>query len=453
MPNITIKIEKLANTGEGIGFHEGKTVFVPFCYPGETIMTSLPAAFPADRRAGVPISKKGLIKGKIESIIEAHPKRISKKTPYPGCDWQNLEYSQQLVYKEDILKDCLKYFGKFDLEKLSIKKTPPSPNQWQYRNKITLTSSGQDLGVFTPNTNKIITNLANPLIPNELQELLTKLVQRLKAIKLPLYIPEKDTGDLRQLIIKWNSKFEILIGLVTRKKNCPLKNLLLEELAALSNNNVKIIGIIQNINKDRNVNKLGLKNKLLWGRPYLTETINSLSYNHSLPSFFQTNLEIAKAIQNQIDKWINANPSEILFDLYGGIGFFSLPQVNKFGETIIVEENPESIEMAIMNCNINKTENTKIEQSSVESFLSKNKLFPAAVLLDPPRKGCSINVLQKLITLNPKQIIYISCSPVTLARDLKILTENNDYKIKEIQPFDMFPQTPHLEIATLLEKP
>lgn len=438
---ITVNIEKLANTGEGIAYYNDRTIFVPFSFPGEEIEISTQN-----------IPKKGIVWGKIEHIKTAHSKRISNNTPYPGSEWQNLDYSQQLNFKEIILKDTLKFFGKFSVDKLPLSPIVPSSDQLQYRNKITLVFSRNGLGIFQPNSSQIINDLNNPLIPKDIQELLNKLNIYFKDKKIPFYLPEKDSGDLRQLILKWNKNFEVLLGIVTRFKTLPKKEEIIQELPGLSTNKLKITGLIQNINKLPRINKLGSKTKLLWGEPYIKESINRKIYAHSLGAFFQVNIDIAKKIQDQLKEWLLPDTSGILFDLYGGLGFFSIALANNFGETIIVEENPEAIEMAMMNRDLNTVSNIKCEQATVESFLNKNKLFPTAVLLDPPRKGCSQEVMEGILKLRPKQVVYISCAPVTLARDLRALTLNNNYTIKEIQPFDMFPQTPHLEIMTLLEK-
>ncbi|MBU0580050.1 MAG: 23S rRNA (uracil(1939)-C(5))-methyltransferase RlmD [Candidatus Margulisbacteria bacterium] len=436
-----LTIEKLANTGEGIGYYNERTVFVPYSFPGEIVDISITKQ-----------PKKGVIWGKIEKIITPHPKRLSNNPPFPGCDWQNLDYSAQIQFKENILKDTLQYFGKFNINQFPLKPTVKSPKIWQYRNKITLTFSKDSLGFYAPKTHQITPILDIPLIPNHIQEYLINLDIYFKKKKIPFYQPEEDKGELRQLVLKWNSSQEILLGLITRDNKLSKKEDLVNELPQINIAGSKLTGLIQSINKLPQENKLSLKNKLLWGNPYIIETINNIAYAHSLSSFFQTNLDVAKLLLDQIDQWIKQDASSVLFDLYGGIGFLSIALAKKLGQINIIENNAEAIEMALMNNNINSLNNVKLQQETVENFFMINKLIPQVIFIDPPRKGCAPQVIEGLLKLTPKQIVYTSCFPVTLARDLQHLTMNNGYSIKEIVPFDMFPQTPHLETMALLER-
>jgi 23S rRNA (uracil1939-C5)-methyltransferase len=438
--NIELEIVKLNNTGEGIGYYEKRTVFVPFCFPGETVEAAID-----------PASKGKLLWGKLNKVLKEHPARTSKEIPLSGAPWQNLKYEQQLLFKEQALKEALSYFGKLDLEKTLVKPIVPSENTSSYRNKITLTFHQNGLGMFEKGSHKIIKAADLPLIPEKIKKLIACLDAYFSDKHNYFYTPGDDSGDLRQLVLKWNTKYQILAGLVTRKKPIPLKEDLASFFSKLKKQGYDVLGLIQNINKVPKKNIMGAKSRLVWGEENLLEEIGNYSYKQDLPSFSQVNLEIAEKIQKIIAAELKADDAGLLFDLFGGNGFLSMAQYKKYAEIYIVEGAPSAIKLATENYALNNIENIRCFEGKVEEFLKSNTLFPAAVILDPPRTGCSKEILDKLKVLNPKQLIYLSCAPVTLARDLKELIADNTFKIKEIIPFDMFPQTPHLETLVILE--
>ncbi len=439
---LELSIKKLANTGEGLGYADGRTILVRGAFPGEEVGVKLRE--PSQ-------TTKEVVFADLVTIKQAHPKRIDSGPFSAGTPWQNLTYDQQLSFKQDMLRDVLAYYGKFKVEELPLQSIIPSAEQKHYRNKITLNFFAGGLGTYEAESHVIGPDHQQLLVPAFISELIDRLEKYFLDKGLVPYDRKADSGDFRQLVLKWNKRSEVLLGLVTRHKTMPLREKLAKELPRFSTEHCKIIGVVQNINKLADDNILGPKSRAIWGNEYLAEEIGATNFQHTLASFFQVNSAVAENIIALIEAALPVNPSGLLYDLYGGIGFLSIPLAKRFAQIVIVENNQEAIEMAAANCRRNKVANAVCIQEDAEEFLQKRSLFPTTIFLDPPRSGCPKSMVERLLILSPQTIVYTSCFPVTLARDLAILTQNGQYQIKKIQPLDMFPQTPHLETVVFLE--
>ncbi len=438
---INLTIERLANTGEGIGHHDGRTVFIPYAFPGETVTAIIPGT-----------NTKNVIFARLLKVQTPLPQRIGDKLPYPGCDWQNLPYTEQLRHKKILLTDALRYYGKLSENDIPLEDIVPAPEQWHYRNKVTLSCDSRGIGVYEPNSHTLIYDLKNPLIPGPIQDLCSMTAALILKLGIPLYDRKADKGHIRQLLFMYNEKNEVLLGIVTRTKELPKKEELISACAAWAIPGIKLIGIAQNINSIPRENALGSRTIQLFGATTIEEVVHGLRFTRGLTSFFQVNRGIAEKMHELLVQNVERAPADTLFDIYGGIGFLSIPLAGHFKDIYMIESSQEAVELCRKNCENNGIQNLHPVKDDAEHFLLENKRCPDVVLLDPPRSGCTKKMLEILMQMRPHQIVYISCFPVTVSRDLKILTEKNEYRISKIIPLDMFPQTPHMETMVFLEK-
>ena len=211
-----------------------------------------------------------------------------------------------------------------------------------------------------------------------------------------------------------------------------------------------LAGVCLNINPDQTNVIFGAETRCIAGRSYLRESFAGLKFQLRADTFFQVNTEAAEALLEAIVGELNLQGNEILVDAFCGIGTFTLPLAKKVKIAIGLEVQPAAIEQARLNAELNDVRNVEFQAGTVESLLPCLGLTPDILLLDPPRKGCDRTVLEAIKEIKPNRIVYVSCKPATLARDLKILCENGDYKLARVQPADFFPQTSHVECAAFL---
>ena len=213
------------------------------------------------------------------------------------------------------------------------------------------------------------------------------------------------------------------------------------------------MGVCLNHNPQKTNVIFGSKTQLLAGRDYIQEKFADLTFHLRPETFFQVNTPVAEALLAKILQRLNLQGDETIFDLYSGIGTFSLPLAQKVAKVVGIESYGLSVEQADHNAEVNDINNVEFIKGLTEEILPTLEiLYPDIVILDPPRKGCQAQVLETLANLEPATIIYISCHPATLARDLKVLCQEGKYKLDWVQSADFFPQTPHVETAVILHQ-
>ena len=214
----------------------------------------------------------------------------------------------------------------------------------------------------------------------------------------------------------------------------------------------QLIGVCLNHNPQRTNAIFGSQTRLITGQSYLREMFAGLELQLRPDTFFQINTEVAEALLQVIIDQLDWHDNEVLIDAYCGIGTFTLPLARKVQKAIGIELHQKSIEQAKLNAKINNITNVTFHTGAVEKLLPRLNIQPNIILLDPPRKGCDLTVIDTLLTVQPQRIVYISCKPATLARDLKLLCSTNSYELISLQPADFFPQTAHVECAAFLRR-
>lgn len=415
---ITVAVLRLGIYGEGVATYEGLTLFVPGALPGETV------------EGEVVELKKQYGRLKLTRIVTSSPNRVSPPCPVfgkcGGCQLQHLAYPAQLDAKRQRVFDAMERVGKLSV---SVEPTIASPDPWHYRNKIQMPYAQGKLGLYAMDSHDLV-EVDDCLIHCALGE---KVLKAVRTLAIP---------HLKYLIIKTAIYTEQALVVLVTEKSLP-KSIGEKILALLP----EIKGVVQNINPDRGNVILGKHFDVLAGAPAIEERLCNLRFKVSPASFFQVNPPQAEALYEKAIALLNLTGCEVVLDAFCGVGTLSLIAASKAKEVIGVEIVPEAIRDAKENAQLNHIENAQFHAAPAEVFIQSLKKVDA-VLLNPPRKGCEASLLEKLLALHPEKVVYISCDPATLARDLKILSDK--YTVETVQPFDMFPQTSHVETVALL---
>lgn len=413
-------ITALSSTGEGIGTLEGRKVFVEGALPLEEVEVSLVQ------------EKKNYAIGKLEKILL--PSKLRQKPLCPlfgecgGCQLMHLNDEGQLIVKRQKVIDALERIGGF--KGIDIAPCIASPKPLYYRNKIQLPivwdAKTSKIGLFRKNSHEIIP-LEHCFIQDSLGE---KIFKNLR--------PLIDVPAIRYLLIRTTAATnEALVIFVADRAIDPHFG---EKIMATTK---EIKGVLVNINKrDDNV-ILGPDFHLLAGRSYLIDTLGSKSFRISAPSFFQVNPGQALQLFETAIQWAEISPSDQVIDAFCGVGTLALFAADKTKKVIGIECVSHAIEDAKENARLNQSMDCQFFVGKAEEVISTLP-FADVLFLNPPRKGCEPTLLHQIEKQKPRTIIYISCDPATLARDLKILA-GVGYNIDGVQPFDMFPQTTHIE--------
>ncbi|MFF2754990.1 23S rRNA (uracil(1939)-C(5))-methyltransferase RlmD [Psychrobacillus sp. NPDC058041] len=442
--HITVHIEDLTHDGAGVAKVEGYPLFVQGGLPNET----------AEIHVLKTLKNYGF--AKLINIVEPSPFRV--KAPCPvfgecgGCQLQHMTYEGQLVWKENMVRNVMKRIGKIDAPVLPVK---GMEKPWEYRNKSQIPfnlENGQVIAGFYQSKTHRIADTNTCLIQTDSADRLLRAIKE-KALELDLVPYNEDTkkGQLRHLVVrKGRATGEVMVVLVTKHPKLSKKDEIINFIQAIEPN---VTSIIQNVN-NRNTNVIfGDETNVLWGKAVIEDLIGDVRFEISARSFYQVNPEQTEVLYKQALDYAQLSGDETVIDAYCGIGTISLFLAHKAKQVLGVEIVPQAIEDAKRNAKLNGFTNTYFEAGPAEEVIPKwyEEGRKADVLVvDPPRKGCDEALLNTIIEQRPKRVVYVSCNPATLARDLRIL-EDGGYKTKEIQPVDMFPQTTHVECCAWLE--
>ncbi len=430
---IDLTVQGVGIHGEGVGYWQGYTVFVDGALPGEVIEARLVDV------------KKSYGRAEVLSYSTRSPHRVTPPCPLfgkcGGCQIMHLDYDEQLLIKRQRVVDALERIGKF----IAIEVLPcrPSPNPLGYRNKIQLpvvcSSSGIKLGLYAKSSHDLV-EIERCYIHSALgEEVFHHLLRLLKPFS------QKEVG-LRHVLIKSAIHTDqVLVVLVTKGSATQA----LRKIAhALMECCPKVRGVVQNINNAAGNTVLGEESHVLEGEGAIEEKICDLSFKVSPASFFQVNPFQAEELYKKALDFAQLTGEETLLDAYCGVGTLSLLFAQRAKRVVGVECVPAAIADAEENAQKNQITNVEFICDDAEHFIEKLSAVDVA-LLNPPRKGCAVSFLQRLVELAPRRIVYISCDPATLARDLAFLGERG-FHIETVQPFDMFPQTAHVETIVSL---
>ena len=436
--------------GEGIAkINDTFTVFIEGALKGERVNVRIVK------------SKKNFAYGKLLEVIEPSLERCEAKCSIHkrcgGCKLQYSTYKEQLNFKFERVKDCITKIGKLDE---SIVQFPLGMDEpWRYRNKVQLpigmVNGELKIGFFAPRSHEII-DMETCLIQDEIADKVVGITRtwiKKNNIK-PYNIDGKydETGILRHIMIRRGfTTNEVMVVLVTNGSKLPNKD---EFISLITENIPGIKSIVQNINSKPTNVILGQECITLWGESTISDYIGEFKFNISPLSFFQVNPVQTEVLYNKALEYAGLTGDETVFDAYCGTGTITLFLSQKAKKVYGVEIIPQAIENANINAKENNVNNVEFfvgESEVVIPDLINKGIKADVVVVDPPRKGCDVKLLNAITNIDAKKIVYVSCDPSTLARDLAIL-EGNGYKTVRVQPVDMFPHTAHIETCVLLQR-
>ena len=431
--------------GEGIAKIDNFAIFIPGTLKGEKVKIVI-----------VKVLKSHAF-GKVIEILKKSDYRVEVDCKTykrcGGCNLRHIRYNETLLIKRNIVQNLV---NKNLSSKPKVQETLGMDNPFHYRNKAQY-PVGQDkenkpiIGVFANRTHEIIP-IENCLIQDEKTEEIAKfIIKYFSENNISIYNEETRKGLIRHIVTKIGKKTnEIMIIIVINGDEIPNEK---EFVNVLTQNFPNIKTIVKNINKDNTNVILGKKNINLYGDGYIKDKLGDLIFKISPLSFYQVNPVQAEKLYRIGIESANITKEDIVFDLYCGIGTISLFMAKYAKKVYGVEIVEEAIKDAKENAKINNIENTEFIAGDVEEVLNdlinNKKIIPDIVMVDPPRKGLDNTSIQNIIKIKSKRMIYISCNPATLVRDLKELEKI--YEIKEIKPVDMFPFTSHVECVAVLE--
>lgn len=443
---IEVQISGLGSSGEGVGRYNGFTVFVKNALPEEIV------------QAEIVLVKKNYAVGVLKQLIKAASERTEPICPVykecGGCQLQHLSYAGQLKMKQQQVLDALTRIGHLDVEVLPV---IGCSNPWNYRNKMqfpaAVNAEGKiNIGCYAAATHSVI-DTGSCLIQKEANnEVLTTVRKWMQRFGISAYDEKTGKGLVRHVMSRVGvHSGEVMAVLITSAYDIPHKKELVEWLEKYVPG---LVSVVQNINKKPTNVVMGSKTRVLYGRPTITDSLGALSFNISAQSFFQVNSEQAEKLYNKALEYAALNGNETVVDVYCGTGTISLYLAKHAAQVYGIEIVPPAIEDAKKNAADNNCHNAEFILGDAAEKLPEllvQGIQPDVVIVDPPRAGCEQKVLQAIADVKPKRIVYVSCNPASLARDLAYLAER-DYKALAAQPVDMFPMTSHVETVVSLSK-
>lgn len=442
---LIVHIEDLTHDGSGVGKVEGYPLFIPGTLPGEEVE--------------VKVSKtlKNYGFAKLLNIITPSPDRIEGPCHvYPecgGCQIQHLTYDAQLKQKQKTVRDAIDRIAK--LPDVPVHPVLGMEDPWRYRNKSQIPFSERNsqvvAGFYRSKTHHIVDTDICLIQNEEADELMAMLKREIQILGIDAYDEHKNKGFLRHLVVrKAHATGELMVVLVTTRRKFPESEQMIKAIQRVVPN---VTSIMQNVNSQKTNVIFGDHTLCLFGRDVIIDSIGGIDFEISARSFYQVNPIQTETLYNQALKYAQLTGTETVIDAYCGIGTISLFLAKQAKEVYGVEIVPQAIEDAKRNAALNGIDNAHFETGASEDVIpnwyKEGKTFDVLVV-DPPRKGCDEKLLDTILKYKPGRIVYVSCNPATLARDLRIL-EDGGYKTQEVQPVDMFPHSTHIEAVAWLE--
>lgn len=440
-----VVFEDLTHDGAGVAKIDGFPIFVPNGLPGEKAKVKVVKV------------KKGYGFGRLIELYEKSEDRIDAACSIykqcGGCQLQHIRYEGQLKAKHKHVKEVLARIGK--IEHATVHPVLGMNDPWRYRNKAQVPVGEREGGLvagFYKERSHDIIDMDACLIQQEMNDI---VVQTVKAIceqyNIPAYNEQTHKGLLRHIMARYGATTkEVMVVLITRTEELPHKKKIIEAIVERVPN---VKSIVQNINPKRTNVIMGEQTHVLWGSEYIYDYIGDIQFAISARSFYQVNPEQTKVLYEKALAYAELTGEETVIDAYCGIGTISLFLAKNAKKVYGVEVVPEAIEDAKRNAELNGVTNVEFAVGEAEVVIPKwyeQGIQADCIVVDPPRKGCDESLLQTIIAMKPKRVVYVSCNPATLARDLRIL-EDGGYKTLEVQPVDMFPHTVHVECVAKLE--
>lgn len=443
---IKLQIKTLVYRGYGLGFKQGLAIFVEYSVPGDIVDVEIIT------------KKKGYLRARIKRFHKRSSQRIKPKCKLfgrcGGCDWQFMPYETQLLYKQEIITDFMNKLKGFQYN-ININKIVKADNTFFYRNKVILPVGKDDneisIGFYKKGTHKIIPQVKCYLQPDIVNSIIQDIRIYCQIANISIYNENNRKGNLRYIGFRLGMKLnEIVLFLVTTLKKLPqithLYELLIQKYPS-------IVGIVQNINTQEGNYVLGKSEKIHFGRSYIYEQIGNKKFKIDYKSFFQINTEQTEKLYNIVANILHKEHSKLVIDAYCGTGSIGMYCADIVDQIIGIENNPQSIIDGNENLYLNNVHNYRFILGKIKdqigTVLSDKSVD--TIIFDPPRIGIDKEVIHYVAQRKIKNIIYISCDPATQIRDLNILLKFG-YKIENVYPIDMFPQTYHIENVVHIKK-
>ncbi len=442
---VKVIVEDLSHLGEGVAKVDGFPIFIPAAMPGDELEVEIVK------------TKKNFGFGRIKNIINpsstrVHP-RCDKFGICGGCQTMSLAYETQLEFKEKRVKDSIQRIGKIN--------TPVSTiigmeDPWNYRNKaqfpIGINGNRVVMGFYRQGTHDIVNStkcyIQHPTIDKVREVMRAFIVEH----NISLYDEDTGKGLIRHLVVKVGfTTEEVMVILVINGEKLPHEGHLVENLKQVIPG---LVSVCVNYNKKKTNVVMGSRVDVVYGSNYLTDRLDQLTFRISPHAFFQVNPEQTIKLYDKALEFACLSKKDNVMDIYCGIGTISLFAAQKAGKVLGIESVEAAVKDAKINAEINNIKNVEYVAGKAEVVMSKYAsagYAPDVIIVDPPRKGCDETVLEAMVRMNPSRIVYVSCNPATLARDLKILEEQG-YKTVKIQPIDMFPHSAHVETVVLMSR-
>lgn len=460
-----LKIEALGNDGEGIGHYQGFTFFVKDAVPGDLIC------------ARALKFKKTYGYARVEEILTTSPDRVMPRCPVArqcgGCQLQHLSYECQLAYKQEKIKDCLERIG--GVAEPYLEPIIGMEEPYYYRNKaqfpVGMRKDGSAaIGFYAGHSHHIVDTEECCIQAPVNAALMAAVREYLEECKVSPYQEETHTGLVRHILTRVGFVTgEIMVCMVINGTGLPRAEVLREKLewavekwnrresADKREVEYRLVSLCLNINTERTNVILGSRIIPLYGEPYITDYIGAVKYRISPLSFYQVNPGQTRRLYEQAMLYADLKGNEIVWDLYCGIGTISLFLAQKAKKVYGVEIVPQAIEDARKNAEMNRITNAEFFVGAAEDVLpqkykeSGDKMRADVIVVDPPRAGCARGLLEVIVRMQPERVVYVSCDPATLARDVKFLEENG-FRFVKGRGVDQFGMGGHVECVVLLTK-
>ena len=448
---VRLTISDIGTDGEGIGKVDGYTLFVKDAVIGDTIT------------ARVIKLKKNYGYGRLMEVIEPSKDRVEPVCPVArqcgGCQIQQMSYDAQLDFKRKLVEGNLRRIGGFsDIDVLPV---IGMDEPYNYRNKAQY-PVGRDkdgnvvIGFYAGRTHYIIDNQDCAIGARENVKILTAIRDYINENKVSVYDENTGKGAVRHILIrKGFHTGQVMVCIVVNGKSLPKEDKLVAKLTGLElweNEGGNIYSVMININRENTNVILGDRCRTLWGKDYIEDSINGITFQISPLSFYQVNPVQTEKLYGKALEYAGLTGNEVVWDMYCGIGTISLIMATRAKKVYGVEIVPAAIENAKNNARINGLDNAEFYVGKSEEIapeLAEQGAVPDVIVVDPPRKGCDEALLDTIVKMQPERVVYVSCDSATLARDLKYLAARG-YEVKTVQPVDQFCHTVHCETVVKL---
>ncbi len=452
---LKLEISGLAFGGKGIAREDGFTVFVDHTVPLDIVI------------ARIIKKKKNFAVARVIEIVDESPFRINPSCIYSGqcggCKWQFLKYDKQLDYKQQQVIDSLEHIGM--IKGVTVHPTISSKLIYGYRNKMEFSCSDRRwlmpdemgmenpdldfaLGLHVPGTfHKVLDTKKCLLQPALGNNILDDVRTYIKESNVPVYGLRSHIGFWRFVMLRHSAAYDQwMVNIVTAEESNKIVKPLSDMLTAKY---PEIVSVINNINTRKAGIAIGEYEILLAGSPFIKEKIGLFEFKISANSFFQTNTSGAEILYEKVKEYADLSGGEYIVDLYSGAGTIAIFLADSAKELTGIEISKSAVQDAEANCLYNGISNCRFILGDIKDCLEQVRK-PDVIIIDPPRTGMHKNVVKQLLDMAPAKIIYVSCNPATMARDLGMIKDN--YKVLEVQPVDMFPHTYHIESVARLER-